>query len=329
MRLEKANRLIELARKLAASAEGLTLDQIAKEFSVNRRTAERLRDAVRELYPTLEEISDGRLHRYRIPGGLDRLSLQPTAEELAELELSADRLESEGAAHRAETLRSLVRKLKASIRPSVKTRLEPDIEIMRDAARFIVYAGPRRKAAPEVMSAITQGLLAGRTITFRYNRTGKRRSGVEVVPFGMLYANRYFLVGAKLGTPRPFLWRLDRMEHVELGPTAAVPPDDFDLQVYAARSFGVFQDNVEDVSLLFSAAAASDAAEYVFHAAQSFERLDDGSLRVRFSASGMRELCWHLFTWGPEVTIEAPEDLKTMMSALLEDALLHQREPQY
>jgi len=108
-----------------------------------------------------------------------------------------------------------------------------------------------------------------------------------------------------------------------------VPPDDFDLRAYAARSFGVFQDDVEAVSLLFSAAAALDAAEYVFHPTQSFERLDDGSLRVRFSASGMRELCWHLFTWGPEVTIEAPEGLKSMMSALIEDALLHQREPQY
>lgn len=72
---------------------------------------------------------------------------------------------------------------------------------------------------------------------------------------------------------------------------------------------------------MFSAAATTDAAEYIFHPRQSLERLDDGSLRVRFCASGIRELCWHLFTWGAKVAIEAPDDLKAMMSKLLEEAL--------
>ena len=34
---------------------------------------------------------------------------------------------------------------------------------------------------------------------------------------------------------------------------------------------------------------------------------------ARFSAGGMRELAWHLFTWGDKVEILAPERLKTMM----------------
>lgn len=33
-----------------------------------------MRDAVRNLYPMLEEVSDGHFRRYRIPGGLDRLT---------------------------------------------------------------------------------------------------------------------------------------------------------------------------------------------------------------------------------------------------------------
>ena len=46
MRHEKARALLGLARRLAASAEGLTLDEMAQACEVGRRTAERMRDAL-------------------------------------------------------------------------------------------------------------------------------------------------------------------------------------------------------------------------------------------------------------------------------------------
>jgi predicted DNA-binding transcriptional regulator YafY len=40
-------------------------------------------------------------------------------------------------------------------------------------------------------------------------------------------------------------------------------------------------------------------------------------LIVRFRASGMRELAWHLFTWGEQAVILAPERLKAVMAGEL------------
>ena len=57
MRHEKATRLLELARLLASSAEGLTLDEMAGSMGVGRRTAERMRDAVREAFPQISMLS--------------------------------------------------------------------------------------------------------------------------------------------------------------------------------------------------------------------------------------------------------------------------------
>ena len=85
MRHEKAGRLLELARMLASTAEGLTLDDIAERLGVGRRTAERMRDAVRDVFPQLEEVEDPPTRRFRIPAGLDGLFQAPTAEELAAL----------------------------------------------------------------------------------------------------------------------------------------------------------------------------------------------------------------------------------------------------
>lgn len=56
MRKEPATRLLHLARQFAPDPAGITLDEIAPRFSVSRRTAERLRDAIAEVFPQLEEI---------------------------------------------------------------------------------------------------------------------------------------------------------------------------------------------------------------------------------------------------------------------------------
>ncbi|MGW8788751.1 hypothetical protein, partial [Heyndrickxia sporothermodurans] len=85
MRWEKSSQLIALGRTLAGCSEGLTLDEMARSAGVDRRTAERMRDALRELFPQMEEVADGRSKRFRIPGGLDGFLQSPTADELAEL----------------------------------------------------------------------------------------------------------------------------------------------------------------------------------------------------------------------------------------------------
>ena len=46
MRYEPAERLLRLARSLAATRAGLTLDEMAAELEVGRRTAERLPGSV-------------------------------------------------------------------------------------------------------------------------------------------------------------------------------------------------------------------------------------------------------------------------------------------
>ena len=80
----------------------------------------------------------------------------------------------------------------------------------------------------------------------------------------------------------------------------------FDLQRYAARSFGTFQEAPVRVVLRFTADVARDASTFLFHPQQSVEENGDGSLTVRFEAGGIEEMCRHLFTWGNSVTIVQP-----------------------
>ena len=53
--------VIDLARGMAASAEGLTLNEMAGQLRVGRRTAERMRDAVLMLFPQVVLHDDAAL----------------------------------------------------------------------------------------------------------------------------------------------------------------------------------------------------------------------------------------------------------------------------
>jgi predicted DNA-binding transcriptional regulator YafY len=65
---------------------------------------------------------------------------------------------------------------------------------------------------------------------------------------------------------------------------------------------------------------AAEARAWRWHPTQTVEDRPDGGVEVRFRASGMRELAWHLFSWGDQVEIVGPERLKAMMREALEAA---------
>jgi predicted DNA-binding transcriptional regulator YafY len=140
----------------------------------------------------------------------------------------------------------------------------------------------------------------------------------EVTPFGVLFGRSNYLVAAEGQGPRN--WRLDRVRDIEVTEHAAARPDGFLLQDYADQSFGIFHDDTEDVVLRATPAGAEDALRWRFHANQSVEPQPDGAVIVRFRASGMLELAWHLFTWGDKIEVLAPEVLKATLADQIEIA---------
>jgi predicted DNA-binding transcriptional regulator YafY len=318
MRHEKAGRLLELARMLAGTAEGLTLDEMAERLGVGRRTAERMRDAVRDVFPQLEEVDDPPTRRFRIPAGLDGLFQAPTAEELAALAAAAEVFAQQGATARAGALRSLEQKVLSATRAAARRKLAPDLEALLQAETIAVQAGPRPFEDEVVLATVRAALLSLRTLRFRYAGGATPGRVREVTPFGVLFGRANYLVADEGAGPRN--WRLDRIHDVAVGDRAAARPESFSLQDYADQSFGIFHDDTEDVVLRVTPAGAEDALRWRFHANQVVEPQADGAVIVRFRASGMLELAWHLFTWGDKVQVLAPEGLRDTLVREIETA---------
>jgi predicted DNA-binding transcriptional regulator YafY len=311
MRHEKAGRLLELARMLAATAEGLTLDEMAERLGVGRRTAERMRDAVRDVFPQLEEVDDPPTRRFRIPAGLDGLYQAPTAEELAALAAAAEVFAQQGAAARAGALKSLEQKVLSATRAAARRKLAPDLEALLQAETIAVQAGPRPFEDEAVLATVREALLSLRGLRFRYEGGATPGRVREVTPYGVLFGRSNYLVADEGQGPRN--WRLDRIGDIAVTERAAARPQGFSLQAYADESFGIYQDDTADVVLRVTPAGAEDALRWRFHANQVVESQADGSVIVRFRASGMLELAWHLFSWGDKVRVLAPEALRATL----------------
>jgi predicted DNA-binding transcriptional regulator YafY len=317
MRHEKAGQLLELARMLASTAEGLTLDEMAERLAVGRRTAERMRDAVRELFPQIEEVEDPPTRRFRIPSGLDGLFQAPTAEELAALASAAEVFSGQGAAARAAALRSLEQKVLSATRAAARRRLAPDLEALLQAETVAVQAGPRPFEDETVLAAVREALKGLSTLRFRYEGGSQPGRVREVAPYGILFGRANYLVASEDGG-KPRNWRLDRIRDVVVTGRPARRDPAFSLQDYADESFGIYQDDTQDVVLRILPASAEGALRWRFHSDQTLEQQADGSVIVRFRASGMRELAWHLFTWGDQVEVLAPAVLKETLLAQIE-----------
>ncbi|KQW79566.1 helix-turn-helix transcriptional regulator [Brevundimonas sp. Root1279] len=321
MRHDKAAMVIDLARRMAASAEGLTLDDMSRDMEVGRRTAERMRDAVLMLFPQAEEVSDPPHKRWRIRGGLSAFEQAPTTEELVELTKAAQGLRATGEPARAAGLEGLERKLKSAMRSTTLNRLAPDLEALVRAETIAVQAGPRPSADEAVLAEIRQAVLAGQPLGFIYSRPGAEARRRSAAPCGVMFGRANYLVAADRESGRIQTFRLDRMSAVRAEDGVASPPADFDLQAFASQSFGIYQDEIEDVVLRISPEGAAEARAWRWHPTQTVEDQADGGVVVRFRASGMRELAWHLFTWGEQVQIVSPARLRAVMRGELEASM--------
>ncbi len=303
---------------MQANRQGLSLADIEERFRIGRRTAMRMRDAVLCTFPQAEEVAgDDRAKRWRIPKGTLNGLIDVCAEELAALESASRLMVQQNRAVEAAELGGLAAKLKAVMRPDVVRRVEPDLEALLEAEGLAMRPGPRPRIAMGIVDGLRDAIKACRKVHLGYRNRKTHRLNVRLVhPYGFLHGHRHYLV-AWHEHPKAnsfALFSLPSIETVEPVAGSFVRDAGFDLQAFAARSFGLFQEEPFDVVWRFAPEAAEVAADFVFHPTQTMERQDDGALIVRFRAGGDLEMAWHLYCWGDKVQVLQPARLATLVN---------------
>lgn len=323
MRKEGLASLLALALELRATRLGLTLADIEGRFAVSRRTAERMRATIEAVFPGLEQANPGELpKRWRLPPGTVERLADVSLDELQALESAATLLRHEAREDDARRLFGIARKLRAAMRADALRQVEPDLEALSVAEGLAMRCGPRQCIDPEIMARLRTAVLALRKVRLHYmSRTTGRLSRQLVCPYGFLYGTRHYLVAYSMNPhSRGYrMFALANIRAVEETDWSFVRREDFSVAAYAMRSFGVYQEEPFETIWRFSPASAAEARTFLFHPSQEMSEGEDGSLTVRFRASGATEMCWHLFTWGKEVEVLEPEWLARKYQAMLDD----------
>jgi predicted DNA-binding transcriptional regulator YafY len=210
-------------------------------------------------------------------------------------------------------------KIKALI-PRAKLRIEADHDAILEAQGFVARPGPRPKMDQDVYVTLIEAIKSCRFVTFSYKSVSdKSMKQRYVAPYGFLSGIRRYLIAYDPKDKRGSIlktYRVDVIENVKVSEEYFTRPKDFDLQAFADQAFGVFQRDgtQEDVVWRFIPEAAPHAAGYLFHPSQTEEYLPDGSLIIRFRATGLLEMAWHLYTWGDKVEVVEPKALRDMIS---------------
>jgi predicted DNA-binding transcriptional regulator YafY len=319
MSFEKAQRLIEVATFVASHRTGVTVDDVRGRYRSSKRTAQRLLHTLELQFPDAEcgFDEDGR-KRWKLRTGALRDLLTLSSDELAALDLSIETLKRNAQGVEAAQLESLREKIIALVPPNKLSRIETDHEALLEAQGLAARPGPSARLASDIASTISVALKASQRLRIVYLSRGAASANSRVVePYGVLIGTRRYLVAKPKSDPSGPMrhYVAESIQSAQLTGEFFERDRNFKIDLHAQKAFGVFQNEAEidDVIWKFNPEAADHARCFVFHPAQVLEDHPDGSLIVRFRASGHLEMCWHLYMWGDKVEVLAPKSLRKLV----------------
>lgn len=316
----KAEQLLALATLVAARRSGITLDDVIERFAVSKRTAQRMLRALEAQFPdTSVSVDETGRKRWHLPSGAlrDLMSLSP--EELAALDIAIEALKRSGLGVEADELLNLREKILALVPRSKAARLETDHEALLEAQGLAARPGPRQRIDRKIAAAIAEAIKACRLLEVDYQSRGDDGSRTRrLAPHGLLTGLRRYLVArpADDESGHMRLYVVENIRGARVTNEVFERDTSFNLQAFANRAFGVFQNEAEfgEVVWWFSPKAAEHARSFEFHPRQVLEDKPDGSLVVRFEAAGHLEMAWHLYMWGDAVEVLAPARLREIVA---------------
>lgn len=319
MSYSKAADLLRVAEMAMSRFDGIALQDLTAEFGCDHRTAQRMMRAFETIFPQVDISEDEtRRRRWHLPRHDPRwLQAQGIRDgELAALELAAKRAERDGAPDEAKRLAALRDRLLASMPSSLARRAEADAEALLEAQGFASRPGPRVVSDLRLLGTLTEALRAPFTIEISYTLADGTISDRLLEPHGLLLGIRRYLVARPVaGDGRMRRFRLDRIRNARITGQGFARDPDFDLARFSARAFDSYHSDAEHGPVIwrFTPKEAPVARQFVFHPEQEMTEGADGSLTVRFEASGHLEMAWHLYQWGDQVEVLAPDVLRELI----------------
>jgi len=314
---DRAARLVRVAALLQGNPDGLRPKEIA----------ERLAMSVRNVYRDLHAI-DGELNmptwaeggRWGILPGAFLPPLKLTLSEAMAVVLAA-RLMVRYADKYDPDLASAFEKLAAALPDTLRAYVARSLDVLQDA--------PLDSAFIDHVQQLTRAWADRRVVDIEYEgaayegRQGER-SRRTVRPFLIepsLQTHALYLIGWDEDRAAMRTFKIERIRDVRITARSFDPPEGATLERDLRRGWDIIADQPPvDVVLRFAPAVADRVLETTWHPLQRTERTPDGGLLWRSTVSGVIEIRLWILSWGEDVEVLEPAELRSQVAGILRRA---------
>ena len=308
---DRLARFYRVLRYLAAHEEGATVDAVAAFVGMSRRTV------YRDLQALEGEIgiplwSEG--GRWGIVEGAFLPPLRLTLDEALAFFLAA-RLMAQFADRHEPDIGAAFQKLAEILPPVVARHLERTIDVM--ASR------PPDERLTRHLRVLARAWAEQRVVELTYDAAtynpGRppRRSRVHPYLLEASATTRaLYLIGYDESREAVRTFKLQRILEIAVTPDTFEPPDPAIVQESLGRSWGVITDQEEvEVVLRFDAEIAARVTETTWHPSEQTTREPAGTILWRARVPGTIEIRRWILSWGSQVEVLAPPELRDEVAA--------------
>lgn len=302
---KKLDEITELAILLQNSWQGITIDEITEKLERNRRAVERLMEVIKEKFGERLEVVENnhdRKKHWRLKKGSMNFLVTFSDLELSKLQKLSSTLKNE--ADRKSVL-DIIEKIKA-LNP--KNYHQNDIDILLEAQGLAVRQYVKENINSDFMEKFAYAIQSEQKIKISYTDSSGNFYEPVIEPYGLQIADNHYLIAKE---DKIKIFKISRIQNIEVLEGNYFEKDEkFNIQEYCNRSFGIYNGKIEEVVLQFSSQVAEYILNYHFHPTQIIERQKDGSVIVKFNASGSYEIVTELLKWREGVKILSPESIR-------------------
>ena len=319
----QAARLHDLIRILELRY-GATVAELVEECEVTRRTVYRDLQALMDAgYPLVSERQPDGQVAYRFVAGYSKVPpLTLSLDELMTLYLCRGQLEFLEGTPFQDDLEAIFARLRSVLPPRSVAHLERIAEA--SSPRFQGYKD--YSSQRQILVDLRQALLRQQRCQIRY-RPAQRPSGDYLIdPYTLLFYNHALYIGAYAHNRKAIrLFAVDRIDSVSLESQRFEVPEDYHPNQLTGTAFGLIAAGpVHELVLHFDIQIAHLVRERVWHPDQQIDEQQNGSLILRFCASGDKEILAWLYSFVPHVRVLEPESLRRQFVVGLQSALAAQ-----
>jgi proteasome accessory factor B len=301
-RLHSIIRLLEVRR-------GMTLDDLAEECGVDRRTIHRDLNAVEEAgYPITSEWQEGKKVYSFLTKSRNIPPITFTLNQLMALYL----LRSLGVHLTGTPFLAEIDDLFRNITSVLPDRYAAHLERIARVSLPLLHGARDYSSSATYMESLQRALLHQYRVRLAYAKKGTGESETyEVDPYTLVFhKGGMYLLGLAHNRNGMRLFALERIRGIEVTRQQFEIPEGYQPETHFDSAFGLIRDNAMKVRVRFSPEVTHTIKERIWRPGQQIKTGSDGRVTLEFEATGKMELVAWILSYGMHAEVLEPAELR-------------------